>query len=115
MFDETPMGAVDGAVSPRDVLLAALDRALPRGAPDVVLIRVWRDQGGERSTMQVVDTSQGGFSALARTTAFPATALADLIRRGVVNRPGVATMNEAVSGSELLPELESVGIAVEAS
>lgn len=115
LFDETPISAGDGALSPRDLLLAALDRSLPRGAPDVVLIRVWRDQGGERSTMQVVDTSRDGFSALARTTAFPCTALADLIRHRVVDRPGVATMNEVVSGTELLPELESVGIAVEVS
>ena len=113
MFDETPRTVGEASITPRDMLLEALDRTLPRGAPDVVLIRVWRDHNGDRTTVQIADTEHDGFSALARTTAFPATALADLIARGVVDRPGVLTMNEAVTGAELLPELISVGIEVE--
>ncbi|KAA3640694.1 MAG: hypothetical protein DWP92_02515 [Armatimonadetes bacterium] len=103
----------ESGVAPRSVLLAALDRSLPRGKPDLVLVRAWIDAGGGRSTMQIEDVERDGFTALARTTAFPATALVDLIMRGQVDRPGVLTMNEAVTGTELLPELESVGIAVE--
>lgn len=110
LFDEIPRSIGTASISPRDVLIDALDRTLPRDAPDLVLIRVWMDQSGKRSVVQIEDTQRGGFSALARTTAFPATALADLIARGEINRPGVATMNEVVRGSELLPELESVGI-----
>jgi len=113
MFDETPKIIGTATISPRDVLLDALDRTLPRDAPDVVLIRVWRDQIGKRTTLQITDTQRDGFSALARTTAFPATALADLIARGVVDSPGVFSMNEAVRGETLLPELTSVGISVE--
>lgn len=113
LFEESPRRIGTTEVAPRDVLLDALDRTLPRGAPDIVLIRVWRDQGDTRLTYQVVDAEQNGFSALARTTAFPATALGDLIARGVVDRPGVVTMNEAVSGKDLLPELVSVGIEFE--
>lgn len=109
MFSETPD---ETGVAPRSVLLAALNRSLPRGEPDLVLVRVWVEAGGTRSTLQIEDVEQDGFTALARTTAFPATALADLIIRGVVDRPGVLTMNEAVTGSELLPELASVGIVV---
>lgn len=115
MFDEAPRTIGAAAVAPRDVLLDALSRKLPAGAPDVVLVRVWRDQNGERSTLQITDTQHDGFSALARTTAFPATALADLIARGVVDRRGAYTMNEAVRGEELLPELASVGIGLEGS
>lgn len=113
MFDETPRSVGTATVSRREVLLDALRRTLPSGAPDLVLIRVWRDHKGERTTVQVADTDRDGFSALARTTAFPATALADLIARGAVSRPGVFTMNEAVSSEELLPELVSVDIEVE--
>jgi lysine 6-dehydrogenase len=113
MFDEPQRTIGSVAVSPRAVLLEALDRTLPRGGSDVVLVRVWRDQSGQRTTLQITDVEQGGFSALARTTAFPATALADLIARGSVDRPGVLTMNEAVHGNELLPELVEVGIEVE--
>ena len=113
MFDESTRPSWNGPdVAPRRVLMAALDRTLPRDEPDVVLVRVWRDQHGERTTLQIEDRAHGAFSALARTTAFPATALADLIVRGEVHRPGVFAMHEAVRGSELLPELTSVGIEV---
>ena len=115
MFDETPhhVGGVD--VAPRAILLDTLSRALPRDGEDIVFIRVWRDQGGVRTTLEIVDKAHGAFSALARTTAFPATALADLIMRGTVSRPGVLTMNEAVTGAELLPELAPLGIRVATS
>jgi lysine 6-dehydrogenase len=113
MFDEPQRLIGATAMSPREVLLDALDRTMPRGAPDVVLVRVWRDNAGARTTLQLADTERDGFSALARTTAFPATALADLIVRGLVDRPGVLTMSEAVHASELLPELEDVSIVVE--
>lgn len=113
MFDEEQRPIGGTGVSPREILLDALDRTLPRGAPDVVLIRVWRDHRGERRTLQVADIGRDGFSALARTTAFPATALADLMARGVIDQPGVFTMNEAVRGEYLLPELADVGIEVE--
>jgi len=114
LFDESTHQAGPDRAAPRAVLLEALDRALPRGAPDLVLVRVWREHNGVTTTYQVEDKAHGAFSALARTTAFPATALAHLIATGRVERPGVLTMNEAVLGSELLPELESVGIVVEA-
>lgn len=110
MFNEEPD---ESGVTPRSVLLGALDRSLPRGEPDLVLVRTWIETGDIRSTMQIEDVEQDGFTALARTTAFPATALVDLIIRGKVDRPGVLTMNEAVTGIDLLPELESVGIVVE--
>ena len=114
LMDERPRRYGSVEVAPRQVLLDALDRTLPRDAPDVVLVRVWREQEGRTTTMQIVDKHHGAYSALARTTAFPATALADLIAKGVVYRPGVLTMHQAVLGSELLPELTSVGINVEA-
>ena len=109
MFEENPGGA---DVSPRDLLRAALDRSLPKGAPDLVLARVTVTGEDGIRVMQFEDQGRDGYTALARTTAFPATALVDLILRDRINRPGVKTMNEAVTGDELLPELESVGIHI---
>jgi lysine 6-dehydrogenase len=110
MFDETPHRVGTIEVSPRSVLLETLSRALPRDEPDVVLVRVWRDQNGVRVSKQIEDRMHGAFSALARTTAFPATALADLILAGAVFRPGVWSMNDAVTGDDLMPALAEVGI-----
>ena len=115
LFDETTrsVGSID--VPPRAVLADALDRTLPRDGPDVVLVRVWRDQGGVRRTYQIEDVSHGAFSALARTTAFPATSLAHLIAEGSIHRPGVRSMHEAIARTELMPMLEQVGITVDAA
>lgn len=110
LFNETPQRVAGTEVAPRAVLIDGLARTLPRDGPDVVLVRVWRDQHGQRTTVEIEDTAHGAFSALARTTAFPATALASLIARGVVLRPGVRTMHEAVTAPELMPELTDVGI-----
>lgn len=113
LFDETPrhLGAVD--VAPRSLLLDALERTMPRGDPDVVLLRVWRDQRGARTSYEIADTSHGAFSALARTTAFPATSLAHLVSEGTVFRPGVRAMHEVVAASELMPLLAPVGITMD--
>jgi lysine 6-dehydrogenase len=110
MFDEIPRDVGGQRLAPRVMLVDALARGLPRGRSDVVLVRVSiRDRRSSRS-IEIEDVNDERFSALARTTAFPATALAELIARGVVIDPGVRTMNEAVSGNDLLPELEPVGI-----
>lgn len=98
--------------APRDVLLDALDTHLPKGDPDLVLVRVTLEGSGGTATIEFEDVEQDGFTALARTTAFPATALAHLILEGEVAQRGVRTMHQAVEGRPLLRELESVNIVV---
>jgi lysine 6-dehydrogenase len=110
MFDEAPRDIGDAQLAPRTMLLNVLAEGLPQGASDVVLVRVSIASRTSNRIIEIEDVNDERFSALARTTAFPATALADLIGRGVVHNPGVHTMNEAVSGNDLLPELEPVGI-----
>jgi len=111
LFDESSRVIANVSVSPRALLIDALERTLPRNDPDVVLVRVWREQDGMVTSVQIEDKAHGAFSALARTTAFPATALADLIVSGRVLRPGVLTMSEAVNAPDLMSELADVGIA----
>lgn len=108
LFDQTPLRAGDRA--PRSVLEEALAKFLPTGEPDVVLVRVWRETGAGRRVVEIEDVDDGRFSALARTTALPATALMDLIVRGQLDLGGVHAMCEAVSGPQLMGELEEVGI-----
>ena len=110
MFDESQQDSGGDSVSARSVLIGALNANLPSGEPDLVLVRVWRSDERGSVGYQIEDTATDGISALARTTAFPATALADLISRGDVLRPGVLSMGDAVLASELMPELSAVGI-----
>ncbi|MEA2009515.1 MAG: saccharopine dehydrogenase C-terminal domain-containing protein [Actinomycetota bacterium] len=106
LFDET------GEPSPRSVLLAALARTLPRGDDDLVLVRVWVETDETTRTMEIEDVHDGRFSALARTTAFPATALIDLVTRGDIEKRGVRTMQHAIDGGALIASLQPVGITV---
>ena len=110
LFDESPRDFASQWVAPRPVLIDALNTNLPSGEPDLVLVRVWRSDSDAIVGYQIEDTATDGISALARTTAFPATALADLISRGLVLRPGVLSMGDAVLASEMMPELVAVGI-----
>ena len=112
LFDETLRTVGEVRLAPRDLLLDVLATEMPRGAPDVVLVRVTIAGRRGQRIVEIEDVNDDRFSALARTTAFPATALADLVARGRVHGPGVHTQNEVVSGADLLPELESVGILV---
>ena len=56
------------------------------------------------------DVYDGTFSALARTTAFPATALCDLIVRGAVGYRGAAAMQSVAPPQLLMDELGQVGV-----
>ena len=106
LFDE------HGDPSPRSVLVRALDRSLPRSDDDLVLARVWAETDTERRILEFEDSHDGTFSALARTTAFPATALIDLVVRGEIEHRGVRPMHAAIEGSALYDELATVGITV---
>jgi lysine 6-dehydrogenase len=115
LFDERPQPGTGTA--PRAVLLEALATHLPSGADDVVLVRVWatatRDGRPRTVGYEVEDHNDASFSALARTTAFPTTALAHLILEGAITGSGVRTMDETVGADLLLPELAEVGIVAE--
>ncbi|MGB9359920.1 MAG: saccharopine dehydrogenase C-terminal domain-containing protein, partial [Acidimicrobiia bacterium] len=106
LFNET------GEPAPRSVLIAALERTLPRGAADLVLARVWIETDHATRVLEIEDVFDGRFSALARTTAFPATALIDLVLREEISLRGVYSMQRAVDGALLVGELRSVGINV---
>lgn len=109
LFDEDPQRGT--GIAPRSVLLEALEEHLPSGGDDLVLVRVWGRSGEVSVGYQIVDRNDERFSSLARTTAFPATALAHLILEGR-STPGARTMDDAMSAGDLITELEPVGIDV---
>jgi lysine 6-dehydrogenase len=111
LFDEATQART--GVAPRDVLLEALSDHLPAGGDDLVLVRVWARRGEQTSGYEIVDRNDERFSALARTTAFPATALAHLVLEGRTD-PGARSMDGAMTAQDLIAELVPVGIQVEA-
>jgi len=101
-----------GDPSPRAVLIDALNQTLPRGEPDLVLVRVWIETDETTRVLEIEDVHDGRFSALARTTAFPATALIDLVVRDEISLRGVRSMPSVADGALLIEDLRSVGIVV---
>jgi lysine 6-dehydrogenase len=118
LFSEGPRPIAGMEVAPRQVLLDLLAAHLPQGGDDVVLVRTWAEatrEGEHRiAGRQIVDRHDGRLSALARTTAFPATALAHLLATGDFERSGACTMDGAIDADVLLTELEPLGITTEA-
>jgi len=104
------------SVAPRELLVDLLAANLPPPADDLVLVRVWaeavRDGGHRTAGIEITDRSDGRFSALARTTAFPAGALAHMLASGAVDDPGARTMEAAIGADLLLQELDDSGITV---
>ena len=101
-----------GDPSPRAVLIDALNQTLPRGEPDLVLVRVWIETDETTRVLEIEDVHNGRVSALARTTAFPATALIDLVVRDEISLRGVRSMPSVADGALLIEDLRSVGIVV---
>ena len=113
LFATEPSDFGGVAVAPRTVLQDLLTDRLPQGGPDLALVDVAITAGGVTERQRIRDEHDGDFSALARTTAFPATALCDLIERGEVEFRGAAAMHTATPADLLLAELSPVNIVAE--
>lgn len=123
-FDEDPIEAGGVPVSPRAVSEALLSRAWAR--PDgeeevsILLVEVEGTRGGrrERIAWDLVDRTdpETGTTSMARTTGYPAAAVARLLASGAWDRPGVHPpevlgRDAAVAGT-ILDELGRRGVRV---
>ena len=106
-FSEIPRP--DGSI-PRDLLISLLTENLPSGGPDITLVGVTVAAPGYSRVRRIEDRHDGRFSSLARTTAFPTTALCHLIASGAVDFRGVAAMHSVGEAALLETELEPLGI-----
>lgn len=97
-------------IAPRTVLLDLLTENLPSGEPDVTLVSVKVVSGAYSAALRIEDVDDGRFSSLARTTAFPATALCDLIAAQTVGFRGAAAMHAVAPSELLMTTLGQVGI-----
>lgn len=113
LFDSQAARFDGTSVAPRTVLQDLLTERLPQGGPDVALVNVSVAAGGRTLQQRIEDRHDGRFSALARTTAFPATALCDLVSSGTIELAGARAMVNAAPADLLIQELRSVNIIVE--
>ncbi len=111
--------AGDVRVRPRDVLGACLEKALPSGGADLVLLQAEADGVVDgrrlRRRLRIVDgfDPETGLSAMARMTGFPAAIVAALLATGGLDAPGARPQETVVPAERMLAELAQRGIAAE--
>jgi lysine 6-dehydrogenase len=113
---------VDGAdIKPRRVFGELLQKHLPADGPDYVLVRldfVGRSNGENKSLRyDIVDKldESTGLSAMMRTTAFPASIIAQMMARGDVLVRGATPQEKAIDPEKFVAELERRNIKIRMS
>jgi len=105
-------------VSPRKVFGRLLEMHLPADQPDYVLVRV--DFAGvaagleKRFRYDIVDKldPRTGLSAMMRTTAFPASIIAQMMARGEVLERGATPQEKAIDPDKFVAELDRRNIKI---
>lgn len=103
-------------VKPRAFWLKLLSDLLPKTGPDVILARVWLDgvKAGKkmRLTYDMMEKADSKFTAMMKTTAFPASIIALLLARNEISQTGVLRQEEAVPLKKFIAELEARGLRI---
>ncbi len=108
-------------VVPRKVLGELLQKHLPADGPDYVLVRLefkgtskTEDQKPKTIRYDIVDKQdeQTGLSAMMRTTAFPASIIAQMMAGGDVFARGATPQEKAIDPDKFVAELERRNIRI---
>jgi lysine 6-dehydrogenase len=105
-------------VRPRKVLDELLQKHLPADEPDYVLIRLEfvGTKNGEQKRLRydIVDKfdERTNLSAMMRTTAFPASIIAQMMARGDTKMRGATPQEKAIDAEKFVAELEKRNIII---
>lgn len=103
--------------TPRSVWMKLLSAVLPKSGPDAVLIRLWLEglRGGRklRRTYEMIEKADARFTAMMKTTGFPAAVITLLLARKEISPTGVLRQEESVPLQKFIAELESRGLHLE--
>jgi lysine 6-dehydrogenase len=107
--------------TPRKVFGELLQKNLPADGPDYVLVRLefvgQRNGTTSRLRYDIVDKQdeQTGLSAMMRTTAFPASIIAQMMARGDVLSRGATPQEKAIDPTKFVAELERRNVTITTS
>lgn len=102
--------------NPREVVEFYLEKNMPKGDPDVVLIKIVvygkRDGTSFIKEYLLVDefNPKTNFTSMARTTSYPISIIGQMIANGVINSKGVIPGETVVPEKEFLEDLEKRNI-----
>lgn len=102
-------------VTPRKVFGRLLEMHLPADGPDYVLVRVEVvGDGGKRLRYDIIDKHDEatGMSAMMRTTAFPASIIAQMMARGDVLSRGATPQEKAIDADRFVSKLKDRNIEI---
>lgn len=108
----------DVKIKPRRVFGELLQKKLPADEPDYVLIRLdfvgIKSGAQKRLRYDIVDKydKQTELSAMMRTTAFPASIIAQMMAKGEVNMRGATPQEKAIDSNKFIADLERRNIEV---
>lgn len=112
-------GAVATGFSPRKVFGELLQKHLPADGPDYVLVRLdlvgKKDGETKRLRYDIVDKQDEatGMSAMMRTTAFPASIIAQMMASGDVLSRGATPQEKAIDPDKFIAELKRRNIQID--
>ncbi len=104
---------------PRKVFGALLEKNLPADEPDLVLVRLefsgTKDGAQKRLRYDLVDRQDEvtGLSAMMRTTAFPASIIAQMMAKGEVAKRGAIPQEKAIDPEKFVAELRRRNIGLQ--
>jgi lysine 6-dehydrogenase len=119
LFEEGPVRLGEVEVAPRAVLEALLRERLPHEGDDVVLLRVSASGSKDREERTLTYTMvercdrEAGLTAMQRTTAFPASIVAQMLASGEISERGAIPQELAVPPERFIEELQRHGVEVE--
>ena len=108
-------------VAPRKVFCELLQKHLPADEPDYVLVRLdfvgKTNNETKRLRYDIVDRydEASGLSAMMRTTAFPATIIAQMMAKGDVLQRGATPQEKAIDADKFIAELARRSIHIQES
>jgi lysine 6-dehydrogenase len=108
-------------ISPRKILANLLTTYLPADEPDYVLVRLdfvgKKDGQTKKLRFDIVDKQDEatGLSAMMRTTAFPASIIAQMMARGDVLMRGATPQEKAIDSEKFVAELARRNILINVS
>lgn len=108
-------------ITPRKLFAELLQRHLPADGPDYVLVRLdfvgKRNGETKRLRYDIIDEQdeQTGLSAMMRTTAFPASIIAQMMARGEVATRGATPQEKVIDPEKFVEEIGKRNIRIKTS